>query len=124
MKRTIALLSLAAVLLVPHVGFGAVIQTFFPAGSDLYLENWTSSSFDGVNHAVFAIRTDTLDIYFAQLTPSGAPRPPAGLLYGKVTNVQQTGPNSFLVTWSVSVSAGGLSQPFFPAGTISVPLVF
>jgi len=92
-----------------------VTQVHYPPGTNLFIQILSSAAFDGINHLVLGIHPTTLEMFAFSLTPDGTPnatveRP---FIHGTLASFKQTGPTTFLVSWNVSTSSGGL---FIPEG--------
>jgi hypothetical protein len=119
--RILALLC-AFVMLSPAVSTATSYQAFFPGGANFAMEI-DAPAVDAIHHQLLGISGVNLDLFAVLMLTGGTPSAPSGRpwLYGQVSAVQQLGPNTFRVTWTVSTSTKGVV--FTPVGTIMITFV-
>jgi hypothetical protein len=121
----VATVALALMLAASTAALGAQFLTLFPPSANHVASVTPSSSIDGVNHLHLGINLVNLDLFAVLMGPSGVPTVTLQYpwLYGNVVSVVQTHHNVYRVTWSVSVSSGGISAAWYHAGLIFVDFV-
>lgn len=127
MRTVAALVALILVIALPVLALSAQFPTYYPPSAYFASSAFTSSSVDGVNHALFSVNQSNGDLYLVFLAPNGAPAFAAfnnlPWVYGRLVSAQFISANVVRATWSINVSAGGLNAAFFQIGTFTQDFV-
>ncbi len=127
MRKLSALLALVLVAALPVVALSAQFPTYYPPSALFAASAITSSSLDGVNHALFGVNQGNGDLYLIFLAPNGTPAFGATggfpWVYGKLVGAQFISANVVRATWVISLSGGGVNAVFTPAATLTQDFV-